>query len=510
MNFTLLLKYVGVVFREVWQRKFLCLFGFAVISFSVLVVGMFWPSKFQTTATIFADNQNILKPLLSSQAAQSKVQNQSKIVREMMHSPRILKKAVENIYGLDSFESAEALGKKINRLRGKLKVKGLGANYIKVSYSDSSSNETYHVINGVVDVFIKASSDDQRSESREAFLFIDNQVKQYKDQLVLAEERLKDFRAYNFDGRNGDVDASISRLRAQIEELKISLDEDETTLVALRKQLSNESEYSSQKFKADVYGERLALLETQRNTLLLSYTDDYPDVVSLTYQIEDIKSSMRKAAEDERNSVSTVKAKPSDEDAVLNPLYQELRSRLSLIQTDIKAKEKRLIAFGRLQDNEYERRKRIAERGAEESELTRDYNVTKRIYEDMLERKEKARLSMTLNIEGQGVTYRIQEPALPPLNPIGLRFLHFVLAGPFVGFFTVIGLVVLFVLLDQRIRFPERLSNIGVPTLAVIPHVKTAFTKRVVRTDIIICFFLGLAILSAYAALAYASKIGLI
>jgi len=362
----------------------------------------------------------------------------------------------------------------------------------------------------VVDVFIKASSDDQRSESREAFLFIDNQVKQYKDQLVLAEERLKDFRAYNFDGRNGDVDASISRLRAQIEELKISLDEDETTLVALRKQLSNESEYSSQKFKADVYGERLALLETQRNTLLLSYTDDYPDVVSLTYQIEDIKSSMRKAAEDERNSVSTVKAKPSDEDAVLNPLYQELRSRLSLIQTDIKAKEKRLIAFGRLQDNEYERRKRIAERGAEESELTRDYNVTKRIYEDMLERKEKARLSMTLNIEGQGVTYRIQEPALPPLNPIGLRFLHFVLAGPFVGFFTVIGLVVLFVLLDQRIRFPERLSNIGVPTLAVIPHVKTAFTKRVVRTDIIICFFLGLAILSAYAALAYASKIGLI
>jgi len=506
MNFTLLLQYVNVVFREVWQRKFLCLLGFAAVSFVVLAVGMFWPSKFQASATIFADNQNILKPLLSNQAAQSKVQNQTKVVKEMMHSPRILKQVVENVYGLDSFESADALGQKINSLRNKIKVKGLGSSYMKVSYSDSTSEETYRVINGVIDVFIKTSADEQRSESREAFLFIDNQVKQYKDQLVLAEERLKDFRSFNFDGRDGDVDASISRLRTQVEELKISLDEDRTTIGVLKKQLANESEYSSKKFKADVYGERLAVLEAQRNTLLLSYTDDYPDVVSLTYQIADIKKTIKDATDSKDQS----KGSASDEDSVLNPLYQELRSRLSLVQAEVQAKEKRLIAFKGLKDKEFDRRKRIAERGAEESELTRDYNVTKRIYEDMLERKEKARLSMTLNIEGQGVTYRIQEPALPPLNPTGLRFLHFVIAGPFVGLIAVLGLVVLYVLLDPRIRFPTNLVNLGVVTLAVIPHVKTPFTIRVVRIDIIICFFVGSAIMAAYVGLAYASKMGLI
>jgi protein tyrosine kinase modulator len=360
-------------------------------------------------------------------------------------------------------------------------------------------------------VFIKASSDEQRSESREAFLFIDNQVKQYKDQLVLAEERLKEFSAYNFDGRDGDVDASISRLRSQIEELKISLDEDKETVIALNKQLENESEYSTQKFKADIYGERLNDLETQRNTLLLSYTEDYPDVVSLTYQIEDVKKSMRDAASAEKKKgKARPKVSASDEDAVLNPLYQELRSRLSQINTDILAKRKRLSAFEKLQEDEYERRKRIAERGAQEAELTRDYNVTKRIYEDMLERKEKARLSMTLNIEGQGVTYRIQEPALPPLNPVGLRFLHFVLMGPFLGLFAVLGLVVLYVLVDPRIRFSENLAGFPVKTLAVIPHINTKFSKRVMRTDIIVCFILGIAIMAIYVALAYLSKMGLI
>ncbi|MFT6031387.1 MAG: polysaccharide chain length determinant protein (PEP-CTERM system associated), partial [Oleiphilaceae bacterium] len=439
--------------------------------------------------------------------AQSQVQNQESVVKEMMYSPRIIKQVVENLYGLDSFESVEALGKKINSLREKLLVKGVGLNYIKVSYSDTSPDEAYRVINGLVNVFIRTSADEQRSQSREAFLFIDNQVKQYKDQLLLAEERLKDFRTLNFDGRDIDVDNSISNLSTQIEELKIELDEDQITISILKKQLGAESEFSSSRVQTDVYGERLADLVSQRNTLLMTYTDDYPDVVNLNYQIDDIREAI-KEAKSESQSDKNDEAK--GDDAVLNPLYQELRSRLSLLQTEVKTKQNRLAAFKRLKEEEFERRKRIAERGAEESELTRDYDVTMRIYEDMLERKEKARLSMTLNIEGQGVTYRIQEPALPPLNPVGLRFFHFVLLGPFMGLFGVIGLVVLYVMLDPKIRFPSMLSGLNVVTLAVIPHVKTPFTKRVVRFDMVLCGILALLIMVAYIGLAYASKEGLI
>jgi len=507
MNYTLLMQYVDVVFREMWQRKFLCLFGFALISYLVLTIGIFWNSKFEVSTTIFADNQNILKPLLAEQATQGKVQNQESVVKEMMYSPRILKQVVENIYGLDSFESVEALGKKINRLRGKLLVKGVGLNYIKVSYSDTSPDEAYRVINGLVDIFVKTSADEQRSQSREAFIFIDNQVKQYKDQLLLAEERLKDFRTLNFDGRDVDVDNSISNLSTQIEGLKIDLDEDQITISILKKQLGEESEFSSSRMKTDIYGERLANLVAQRNTLLMTYTDDYPDVVSLSYQIDDVREAIKEAksiSQSEKNDEA------NGDDAVLNPLYQELRSRLSLLQTEVKTKQNRLVAFKRLKEEEFGRRKRIAERGAEESELTRDYDVTMRIYEDMLERKEKARLSMTLNIQGQGVTYRIQEPALPPLNPVGLRFVHFVFLGPFMGLFGVIGLILLYVLLDPKIRFPALLSELDVVTLAVIPHIKTPFTKRVVRFDMVICGILAFLIMVAYIGLAYASKEGLI
>lgn len=504
MDFSLLLKYAEVVIREIWQRKFLCLFGFALVSFSVLTVGIFWPSKFEASATIFADNQNILRPLLQNQAAQSEVQDQTKVVRDMMHSPRIINRVIDDVYGDRSFESAEERGQLMTELRSKIKVQGLGASYIKVSYSENSSLKAYQAVNTLVDTFIRASSDEQKSESREAFMFIDNQVNQYKDQLLLAEERLKEFRSQNFDGRDRDVDASIARLRDQIEELKIAMDEDKTLVSSLQKQMQNESQYSSQKFKADVYVERLKELEARVSTLLLSYTEDYPDVVSLRYQIEDVKRAIRESENSEENSAA------DKEEAMLNPFYQELKSRLSLAQTSLQTKEKRLAALEALLEDEFERRKRIAERGAEEAELTRDYTVTKRIYEDMLERKEKARLSMTLNVEGQGVTYRVQEPAIPPLNPVGLRFLHFVIVGPILGILFVVGMVVAFVLLDSRIRFPENLASYSVPTLAVVPHVTTPFTKRVFKIDMVLCVILGISIMAGYIGLAFASKMGLV
>ena len=509
MDFALLLKHVNVVFREIWQRKFLCLLLFAAISFVVLIAGMMKPSKFVVSATLFADNQNILKPLLQNQAAITNVQNQTKVVKDMIGSPRILKKVVDDIYGSNNFDSAKEVGQKINELRAKIKVKGLGNNYIKVSYSDSSASEAYRIINSVVDVFIKASSEEQRSESREAFLFIDNQVKQYKDQLVLAEERLKDFRSFNFDGGRQDVDGSIRKLRGQLEELKIGLDEDKTTIKALKNQLKDEPEFSSKKFKADIFAERLEVLETQLSQMLLTYTEDYPDVVSLRYQIDDIKKTMREVAE-EKGRKSRKSSSIHEEDLVVNPLYQELRSRLSVVKTDVKAKENRLVALNGLLEKEYDRRKRIAERAAEEAELTRDYNVTKKIYEDMLERKEKARLSMTLNIEGQGVTYRIQDPALPPVSPVGIRFFHFVVMGPILGLLGVVGLMVALVLIDPRVRFPERLNDMQTPLLAVVPHITTPFSKRVRRVDMIICLILGALIMGAYIGLAYASKIGVI
>ncbi|MCR8924102.1 chain length-determining protein [Dasania sp. GY-MA-18] len=511
MNFSLVFMYAPVIFRELWAHKFAAFFCFAIVAITVLAAGIFWPVSYKTATTIYADNQNILKPLLAEQAAVTKVQDQARVVQDVIHSPRILRDVVENTHDIDSFESAADMERAVVELRNRLKITRLGSNYIKVSYSDNTDDAAYNTLNAVVDRFIKDSSDNRRIESKEAFVFIDRQVKQYKEQLLAAEERLKEFNSDNFDGRDSDVDSRISTLRSSIEEMKINIDEEASRVMALEQQLKEENRYNAKRYKVDEYRERLKSIQEHINVLLLTYKENYPDVVSLRAQAEEVRKNIRDAEQEKVSGESASSAPQRQGDLTVNPLYEELRGKLAESKVSLNTKVRRLEATKKLLTQEYERRKRIASRQAELAELTRDYNVTKKIYDDMLERKEKARLSMTLNVEGQGVSYKIQEPAEFPLKPSGLRFLHFVLLGPILGFLAPVAIAIAYVLMDQRLRFASLVeASVNAPLLAVVPHIKTPLYQRLARADMVLLCFMAAGFMAAYVGLAFAHRAGMI
>src|SRR5690606_23255452 len=174
---------------------------------------------------------------------------------------------------------------------------------------------------------------------------------------------------------------------------------------------------------------------------------------------------------------------------VENPLYEELRKQLQAADVDLRGQKRRMQSLTHLQEQEFERAQRVAANQAEMSELTRDYNVTRGVYEDMLQRKEAARLSMSLDIEGQGVTYRIQEPATFPLKPTGLYFIHFAFIGPFIGLFLPLGWILLYVMLAPHIRSARILQKqlpVDIELLGVIPHYNSPLGERLLRKDVIL------------------------
>ena len=111
---------------------------------------------------------------------------------------------------------------------------------------------------------------------------------------------------------------------------------------------------------------------------------------------------------------------------------------------------------------------------------------------------------MTLDIEGQGVSYKIQEPAVYPLQPSGLNFIHFALAAPFASLLALIGLVAAYVVLDPRVRSPIIMMQ-GLPKhielLATIPHINSSVIDRIQRKDMVLLLIGFLLFLSAYATL---------
>jgi len=503
MELNEIFNYFTATCREMHKQKFKIAFVVTLLSFAILIAGMFSSSMYSSEITLYTDTQNIIKPLLGKQTEVTKIkQNRATQVRDIIYSPRQLTKVLDNIYGKDAFDSIDKKEKKLIELRKNLSITSLSGNYIKVSYSNEDADRTFRLLNEVVSLFIEDSANSKRNESRSAFDFISQQVSTYKQQLLLAENRLKTFKSTHLDGTEEEVEKRISELRTNIEDLKIQKMESISRIASLEKQLAAHDKFSNNDYEAAIYHTRVQDLQQKLSTLLLTYQDNYPEVIETRYQINDAKETL--------NALNSKEKSTPNKGDEFNPLYTEISSNLSNEQIEKVTINNRLNAFEELLTNAYERRKRIANNQAELTELNRDNSVTKALYEDMLANKEKARLSMVLDIEGQGVNYKIQEPATYPTVPSGPRFLHFFIAGPVVSLILMFIIFAIKILLDEKIRFSSQLQTFpNTLLLATISHMENSVEKRQRRAKNTQLFVYVLLVGSCYLTIAIMHKYNL-
>ena len=470
---------------------------FLLVSFTLLGLGLLWPKTYTTSAVLFADVTNIIEPLLKGRAEVTKIDRSEQAGEVIYTRNNLVAAAIEA--GLITKQTDEAQQDRIIRqIRSAITIrKERNNNHFTVSYSADNPDKSFEMLNAIVNVFIEDTARKKREESVGAYNFIDAQVQTYKKQLESAEEKLKDFNAKNTDGSEESVSNRIAGLRQEIEALKITIEETQARMNTIQQQLGSEGQYLQAKGQIDEMRQRRTVLTNQLEQLLLSYQESYPDIISLRAQIADLDAAIEKM----QSSGEVF----GNSEKVQNPLYEELRKQLAEADVNLRTQKRRMQSLVNLQEQEYERQQRIASNQAQLSELTRDYNVTKKVYEEMLQRKEAARLSMTLDIEGQGVSYRIQEPASFPLKPSGITFIHFVFIGPIAGLAISLGLLVLYVLLDPHFRsaralqrqLPEDIELIG-----IIPHYKSPLGERLFKRDMLLILVILVASLATYVGIA--------
>src|SRR3546814_6718169 len=120
--------------------------------------------------------------------------------------------------------------------------------------------------------------------------------------------------------------------------------------------------------------------------------------------MEDVQRQL----DQERDHAAAGPSPTDNEYSRLNPLYQELRSQLSQAQRDIAATRSRMGAAESMLDDEMARSRGIAASEGALAELNRDYDVHREIYQEMLRRRENARVSMGLDPEKRGPTPRVR------------------------------------------------------------------------------------------------------
>ncbi|WP_331351960.1 XrtA system polysaccharide chain length determinant [Cellvibrio sp. UBA7671] len=482
---------------ELIRLRFWCVLLFLVVAYIFLAVGLVWPKSFTTKVVLFADVTNIIEPLLKGRAEITKI-DRSEQASEVIYTRRILLETAKQAGLLKNSSSVDEQDALVKRLReGIVIARERNENYVQISYTAGNPDRSFEILNAVVNVFIEDIAKRKRDESVGAYNFIDAQVQTYKRQLEAAEEKLKEFKSKNTDGSEESVSARIGELRQELESLKIAIEETQSRINSIEQQLNNEGQYLKAKGQVDEMNQRRQTLNAQLEQMLLSYQENYPDVVSLRAQIAELDTAISKL----QSSGDVF----GNSDKVQNPLYEELRKQAADAEVELRAQKRRMQSLLVLQEEEFARQQRIAASQAELSELTRDYDVTKKVYDEMLQRKESARVSMTLDIEGQGVSYRIQEPASFPLKPSGLHFIHFAFAGPIIGLLAPIGLLLLFVMVDPHLRSARVLQKqlpADIEVIGVIPHYKSPIGERLLKKDVLLIFSIATVGMICYLAIA--------
>ena len=483
---------VKLLVREAVKRRKLMVAGFAVISLALAAAGLFWPKQYHSSTTIFVEEQSIIEPLMRGTAVRGDVIDRARNAREIIYGRSIMMKVLENGGWLAANPSPAQVESLLEGLRGRTIITNVGQNLIKIDFTGGDPQRVYESTALMAELFIEEMLAARAKESNAAFEFIDNQVHKYESELLAGEERLKNLRDQHAEARPGaatEASQRIANLRTRIDELEQELREAQISETSLVAQLNGEVEGASAASRAGQYRSRIAELQESLATLRLSYHDSYPDVVQLKQQLAELQQGLQaeeQRAQTARQDVAPGERRMANEAARNSPVYQQLQRDLYDKRTQVQTLVARLEDSRNKLELELARAQRIQDVAAHFQKLTRDYEVNQTIYQDLLRRRENARVTMNLNTEQQGLTLRITEPAYFSHKPSGPRMIHFAAGGVLLGAIFPLGLLFGFLMVDPRIRMPSTITDdLKLPVLEVIPHLATVDETRAERRGLV-------------------------
>ncbi|GAB3384615.1 XrtA system polysaccharide chain length determinant [Lysobacter fragariae] len=448
---------------------------FASIALFFLLWGLLNPSTYKSSATVLVQDNTPIAPLMEGRTAAPNEASRAIISRDVLFGHRVMDEVLRAGGWLEGKPSPLERERLVNGIIGRTEIAVTERtqtrstdpklSLVKITYSDSNPKRAYAVTKRFSEALIEQVLESRSRASLSAYQFIDAQVEKYQRALGDADSKLQEYRSANPDAMPGvttDVSARISELRRATDSASMDLADVGAQEHQVMAQLSRESQLTTISRSAQV-NVQLAGLQAEESRLMLSYTDQHPDVVRVRNQIRDLQAQMRNGA----GGGTTVLpgSTPS-----MNPVYQQLRTQLAEVRRQGAAAASRLATAQALLGQEFERSRKIIGSESTVTALTRAHDVNQEMYEDLLKRRENARVSMSLDADGRSLGFQIQEPASVPLMPTGLRLMHFAVIGLLLAIAVPLLLLSMLVKHDPRVRTPLQIEHeAGLPVLGSIP-----------------------------------------
>ena len=417
-----LLSYLPGVWQHRWAGFWTTLTIGVLSVFVVLAV----PTRYEATARVQLDTQSILKPLMEGLAVQPNVDQQVQMMARTLVSRPNIERVADMVGllkpGVDSNRHEQIVLDLMNGI--KFRPSG-GSNFYSVAYRDRSPEEAQKVVEAMLTIFRDANVSDRQRDTEIARRFIDEQLSTYEKRLVDAENALKDFKVRNLSmipTLSNDYVAQTTDAQKELAKTRLELRQLESANEVLRRQLADEKpSYEMAAPMTDLalggapmaIGQegRLDAARKQLEQMRLRFTDEHPDVTRLRATIKDLET--RQAADRAAGRADSTRRTV----VVPNRVYQDLKIQMADNNAKIAALRAKLSEAQVWLADARKAATIIPRYEAEYTQLTRDYDVNKKSYDQLLQRRESAGISDSMGSDTGLAVFRVIDPPYVDRRP---------------------------------------------------------------------------------------------
>lgn len=384
---------------------------------ALLVFGM--PNVFESSAQVYADTDALMNPLLSGLAVQPDVRDRLQIITHTLLSRPNLE-AVADKTGLSlRATTPQDRDELLSSLGTSVKVKSAGVNNLyDISYDDHDPKMAQSVVQAFLQILMNDTLGANITSTTSAQNFLQQQLQDYGKRLNDAEKQLADFEKANvgyIPSQGGsDYFTRLQTAETQLQTLQNRYDTAVASRATLEQQMRNMATNPASSGvdpRIQQIDKQIAEYQQQLNNLLLTYTEQYPDVIATRRMIAQLQA--RRDALQKSTNGSAVLGVASD-----NPVYQDMQKSLYVARVNIQtlatqiALQKRQIADlkGKVD--------KITDVQVKLQQLTRNYNATKQKYNELLTRVDTAQISQDAAHSGNNLKFRVINPPNVPLIPV--------------------------------------------------------------------------------------------
>lgn len=443
-----------------WQHRWKALLLAWVVCVAGWVGVQSLPDQYQASTRLYADADVVLGQLLRGIAVDSSPGNQVDLLQRTLLSRPNLERVIARTdldMRIDSVEAREAM---LKSLAKDIRIAAQTRNLFTITYTDTEPRLARDVVQTLLNLFIEQASSNDRQQMENARGFVAQQIASYEAQLREAEQRRAEFRARYLDllPDAGGV-TGLEQARSRLRQLRGELEDAKQRRELVRKQLESTPAQLSADALVGPGGEtRLGEAERTLRELRLRYTEQHPDVVAARKLIAELRASGGGGGGAARGPV-TPRA---------NPLYEQLRLRLVDAEGDVVSLERQIRESESLVERLEATARSIPQVEAQFQNLDRDYNVLRKNYEELLQRRESVQIAGAARNSAERVRLEVVDPPVVPSSPTGPNRLLLSSVVLVAGLGAGLALPVLLVLLDSSFYTPRDLRALGLPVLGGI------------------------------------------